>query len=155
MKITNNQVFAANNYLAQLDLSKFGKDVRIAIYKNVGELNAAVKAVQDKMEASKKELFKGLEEEAGKVAELRNEFNAEKTTQERKEEIIAELGKYKPYFEKEREFIEITNAFGNDEVEIPLNTIDFNKFVDGLIESGKEFTAGQLHSLGFIFNKIK
>ena len=155
MKITNNQVFIAQNYLAELNLAKFDKDIRIAIYKNVGELSTAVKAVQDKMEASKKELFKGLEEEASKVAELRNEFNVEKTTQERKEEIINELSKYITYFEKEREFIEITNQFGIDEVEISLNTIDFNKFVDGLIESGKEFTAGQLHSLGFIFNKIK
>lgn len=155
MKITNNQVFGAQNYLSQLDLSKFEKEVRVAIYKNVGELNAAVKAVQDKMETSKKELFKDLDEEAAKVAELRGEFNKEGVTEERKAEIIKELESYTAYFEKEREFIEVTNQFGNDEIEISPSMIDFNKFVDGLIESGQKFTAGQLQTLSFIFNKVK
>ena len=153
MKITNNQVFIAQRSLSDLNLGKFDKDVRLAIYKNVGELNTAVKNVQDKMEASKKELFKDLDEQATKVGELRNEYNAEKTTKQRKGEIEKELEAYKEYFEKEREFIEVTEKFGNDEVDINLENIDFNKFVDGLVESGKEFNALQLYALDFLFTK--
>lgn len=153
MKITNNQVFIAQRSLSDLNLGKFDKDVRLAIYKNVGELNTAVKNVQEKMEASKKELFKDLDEQAAKVGELRNEYNDEKTTKERKGEIVKELEAYKEYFEKEREFIEVTEKFGDDEVKINLEKIDFNKFVDGLVDSGKEFNALQLHALDFLFTK--
>lgn len=155
MKITNNQVFAANNYLAQLDLSKFGKDIRIAIYKNVGELTSAVKAVQEKMEASKKELFKDLEDDAQKVGVLRKEFAKEETVKERKEAIVKEIIEYKDYLNAENEFNKVAVEFGNDEVDIKLITVDFNKFVDGLIESKIEFTAAQLQMISFLFDKIK
>ena len=45
--------------------------------------------------------------------------------------------------------------FGEDEVDIKLITVDFNKFIDGLIESEIEFTAAQLQMISFLFNKIK
>lgn len=155
MKITNNQVFIAQNYLAELKLAKFDKDIRVAIFKNVGELSSAVKAVQDKMESSKKELFKDLEEDAQKVAILREEYNKKETSNERKEGILKELDAYKEVFNAEREFIDITNKFGEDEVEIKPVTIDFDKFVEGLIESEIEFTAIGLQRIAFLFNKIK
>lgn len=155
MKITNNQVFIAQNYLAELKLAKFDKGIRVAIFKNVGELSSAVKAVQDKMESSKKELFKDLEEDAQKVAILREEYNKKETSDDRKEEIIKELEAYNKVFNAEREFIDITNKFGEDEVEIKLVTIDFDKFVEGLIESEIEFTAIGLQRIAFLFNKIK
>lgn len=155
MKITNNQVFAAQGYLAELKLSQFNKETRLAIFKNVGELSVAVKAVQDKMEASKKELFKDLDEQAQKVGALREEFNKEETSKERKDAIIVEIGEYEDYLKAEREFVEITNKFGNDEVEINLATIDFNDFVEGLIESEIDFNALQLQRISFMFKKVK
>lgn len=155
MKITNNQVFGAQNYLAELKLAKFDKAIRIAIFKNVGELSSAVKAVQDKMEASKKELFKDMDEDAQKVGALREEFNKKETSDVRKEEIINELKAYDKYLAAEREFLEVTNKFGDDEVEIKLVTIDFDKFVEGLVESDIEFTAIGLQRIAFLFNKIK
>lgn len=155
MKITNNQLFAAHNYLAELKLAKFDKDIRVAIFKNVGELSSATKNVQDKMETSKKELFKDIEEDAQKVAILREEFNKKDTGEERKIEIIKELELYKDVFKAERDFIEITNKYGNDEIDIKLVTIDFDKFVDGLVESDIEFTAIGLQRIAFLFNKIK
>lgn len=155
MKITNNQVFGAHNYLSSLKLGKFDKDVRVAIFKNVGELSVMIKEVQDKLEASKKELFKDLEEDAQKVAALREEYNKEETTKERKEAIIKELITFKDYLRAEKEFGEITEIYGQDKVEIKLYTIDFGKFSEGLAQSDIDFTAGQLQAISFLFNKIK
>ena len=155
MKITNNQVFDLHNFLAGLKLGKFDKDIRVAIYKNVGELTTTVKAVQEKMEASKKELFKDLEEDARKVGVLREEFAKEETTKERKEAIVKEILTYKALLDAENEFNKVAIEFGEDEVEIKLITVDFYKFVDGLIESEIEFTASQLQMISFLFNKIK
>lgn len=155
MKITNNQVFGLHNFLAGLKLGKFDKDIRVAIYKNVGELTTAVKAVQEKMEASKKELFKDLEEDAQKVGVLREEFAKEETSKERREAIVKEIQEYKDYLNAENEFNKVAIEFGEDEVEIKLITVDFNKFIDGLIESEIEFTAAQLQMISFLFNKIK
>ena len=155
MKITNNQVFGLHNFLAGLKLGKFDKDIRVAIFKNVGELGVAVKAVQDKMEASKKELFKDLEKDTQEVSALREEFNKEETTKERKETIIKEILTYKKYLDAEKEFNEVVARFGNDEVEIKLVQIDLNKFIDGLIASEIDFTAAQLNSVSFIFKQVK
>ena len=155
MKITNNQVFGAQNYFAGLKLGKFDKDIRVAIFKNVGELGVAMKAVQDKMEASKKELFKDLEKDSAKVSALREEFNKEETSKERREAIIKEILTYEKYLDAEKEFNEVVARFGNDEVEIKLVQIDLNKFIDGLIASEIEFTAAQLNSVSFIFKQVK
>ena len=155
MKITNNQVFGVHNFLAGLKLGKFNKDIRVAIYKNVGELTTAVKAVQEKMEASKKELFKDLEEDAQKVGALREEFAKEETTKERREAIVKEILTYEAYLDAENEFNKVAIEFGEDEVEIKLITVDFYKFVDGLVDSEVEFTASQLQMISFLFNKIK
>jgi hypothetical protein len=155
MKITNNQVFGVHNFLAGLKLGKFNKDIRVAIYKNVGELTTAVKAVQEKMEASKKELFKDLEEDAQKVGALREEFAKEETTKERREAIVKEILTYEAYLKAEKEFNDIVVKYGEDKVEIKLITVDFHKFVDGLVESEVEFTASQLQMVSFLFNKIK
>lgn len=155
MKITNNQVFSAHNFLANLKLGKFNKDIRIAIFKNVGELAIAIKAVQEKMNASKKELFKGLEKDEQKVGALRQEFNNDETTKERRENIVKEILAYEAYINAEKEFNEVIMQFGKDEVEINLVAIDFGKLVDGLIDSDIEFTALQLQSMAFMFNKIK
>ena len=155
MKITNNQTFGLHNFLAGLKLGKFDKDIRVAIYKNVGELTTSVKAVQEKMEASKKELFKDLEEDARKVGVLREEFAKEETAKERKEAIVKEILTYETFLNAEKEFNDIAVKYGEDEVEIKLITVDFNKFIDGLVESEIEFTASQLQMISFLFNKIK
>lgn len=155
MKITNNQVFSAHQYLAGLKLGKFDKDIRVAIYKNVGELTTAVKSVQEKMEASKKELFKDLEDDAQKVGALREEFNKVETTKERREAIVKDILTYKAFLDAENEFNKVAIEFGEDEVEIKLITVDFNKFIDGLVESEIDFTASQLQMVSFLFNKIK
>ena len=155
MKITNNQVFGAHNLLAGLKLGKFNNDNRVAIFKNVGELTVAVKAVQEKMEASRKELFKDLEDDAQKVGALREEFSKEETTKERKEAIGKEILTYEDYLNAEKDFNEIAIKYGNDEVEIQLATVDFVDFVDGLVNSELEFTAAQLQVFSFMFNQIK
>ena len=155
MKITNNQTFGLHNFLAGLKLGKFDKDIRVAIYKNVGELTTSVKAVQEKMEASKKELFKDLKEDARKVGVLREEFAKEETAKERKEAIVKEILTYETFLNAEKEFNDIAVKYGEDEVEIKLITVDFNKFIDGLVESEIEFTASQLQMISFLFNKIK
>ena len=155
MKITNNQVFGAHQYLAGLKLGKFDKDIRVAIYKNVGELATAVKAVQEKIEASKKELFKDLEKDAQKVGALREEFGKEETTKERREAIVKEILTYETFLNAEKEFNDIAVKYGDDEVEIKLITVDLYKFVDGLVESVIDFTASQLQMVSFLFNKIK
>lgn len=155
MEITNNQVFGVHNFLCGLKLGKFNKDIRVAIFKNVGELTTAVKAVQEKMEASKKELFKDLEKDAKKVGALREEFAKEETTKERREAIVKEILTYEKYLDAEKEFNEIVVKYGEDKVKINLITVDFGKFIDGLVDSEVDFTAPQLQMISFLFKNIK
>lgn len=155
MEITNNQVFGVHNFLCGLKLGKFNKDIRVAIFKNVGELTTAVKAVQEKMEASKKELFKDLEKDGEKVGALRDEFNKEETTKERREAIVKEILTYEKYLDAEKEFNEIVVKYGEDKVKINLITVDFGKFIDGLVDSEVDFTAPQLQMISFLFKNIK
>lgn len=155
MEITNNQVFGVHNFLCGLKLGKFNKDIRVAIFKNVGELTTAVKAVQEKMEASKKELFKDLEKDAEKVGALREEFAKEETTKERREAIVKEILTYEKYLDAEKEFNEIAVKYGEDKVKINLITVDFGKFIDGLVDSEVDFTAPQLQMISFMFKNIK
>ena len=155
MEITNNQVFGVHNFLCGLKLGKFNKDIRVAIFKNVGELTTAVKAVQEKMEASKKELFKDLEKDAEKVGALREEFAKEETTKERREAIVKEILTYEKYLDAEKEFNEIAVKYGEDKVKINLIIVDFGKFIDGLVDSEVDFTAPQLQMISFLFKNIK
>lgn len=155
MEITNNQVFGVHNFLCGLKLGKFNKDIRVAIFKNVGELTTAVKVVQEKMEASKKELFKDLEKDAEKVGALREEFAKEETTKERREAIVKEILTYEKYLDTEKEFNEIAVKYGEDKVKINLITVDFGKFIDGLVDSEVDFTAPQLQMISFLFKNIK
>lgn len=155
MKITNNEIFVANNYISELKLTKFDKDIRIALFKNSGELSQAVKSMQEKLEASRKEVFKGLEEQAQKVQALRMEYNKEETTQERKDEILIELQDFKEYFKAEKEYNEVVNKFGDDYVEVNIVKFDFDKFVEFLIDADIDFTTRSLRSVWFMFNDLK
>lgn len=153
MKITNNQAFIANNYLSELNLAKFEKDLRISIFKNVGELDIVVKNVQDKLEVTKQRLFKDLKDEASKVSALRLELEDKSTSIERRYNIVEELNQeqYKSYFQAEREYFELTNKFGEDEIDVNLETIDFDKFIDGVVDSETKVTANLLQKISFLF----
>ena len=150
MKITINQAFAAHAYLAELNLTSFSNTIRIAIFKNVGELTAAIESVQKKMEESKKKMFKGLETEAQEVAKLRDEFNKEETTDERKSEIIKDIERHEAYLQTEKEYMEVVKSYGKDKVELNLASIKLTQFIDGLIESGIKFNALNLQQISFL-----
>lgn len=153
MKITNNQAFSAQNYLSELKLGKFDKDTRLAIYKNVGELSVVVKSIQEKIEASKKELFKGLDEQVQKVNALRSEFAQENVTNERKMAIVQEISQYEDVLKTEREFNDVVNSFGNDEVEVNIQQVNFDNFIMGLVDSDIDFTSSSLQRIAFMFNE--
>lgn len=155
MKITNNEVFAANNYISELNLKVFDKDIRIALFKNLGELSQIVKGMQDKLEAARKEVFKGLQEQQEKVIRFREEYHKEETTQERKDEILIELQDFKEYFKAEKEYNEVVNKFGDDYVEVNIVKFDFDKFVEFLIDADIDFTTRSLRSVWFMFNDLK
>lgn len=155
MKITNNEVFAANNYVSELKLKDFDKDIRIALFKNLGELSQMVKGMQEKLEASRKEVFKGLEEQQEKVIRLRNEYNKKETTQDRKEEILVELQAFMDYFKAEKEYDEVVRKFGDDYVDVNIVKFDFDTFVECLVDADIDFTTRSLRSVWFMFNDFK
>ena len=153
MKIKNNQAFIANNYLSELNLAKFDKDLRISIFKNVGELAIVVKNVQDKLEVTQQRLFKDLQDEASKVSALRLELEDKSTSIERKSNIVEELNQeqYKSYLQAEREYFELTNKYGEDEIDVNLEIMDFDKFIDGVVGSETKVTANLLQKISFLF----
>lgn len=155
MKITNNEVFAANGYIADLKLSKFDKDIRLALFKNMGELSQSVKQAQEKLETIRKKVFEGLEEDAAKVNSLRQEFNNKETTKERQAEILKELVSYERYFKAEKEYNEVVANFGKDEIEVNIVTFDYDKFIDSLIAAEIDFTTANLNIMRFMFNELK
>lgn len=151
MKMTNDQVINLYALLSKLNLRKFDKEIRADIYKNTVELQMSVKTTQDKINESKKEIFKDLEKEIEIVNSLREDFRKSETSSLRKSEIMKEIEKYDKLLSAENDFEDVLKKFGNDEVELNLIQIDLDKFIDGLSENDVDFNFHQLQAIAFLF----
>lgn len=117
----------------------------LMMYKIAQENEEAVKKVYEK-------LFEGKNEDLQKVAELRQEFNTEGTTNERKLAIVKELNdNYKHIFELEAEFNKAFIERNEEEVDVKVVKFDREAFVNACADSGVEFTMVDIIRLEDIF----
>lgn len=128
------------------------KDTRNAIIANH---LAMYKIAQENDEEAKKvfeKLFEGKNEDLQKVAELRQEFNTEGATNERKLAIVKELNdNYKHIFELESEFNKTFAERNEEDVDIKVVKFDREAFVNACADSGVEFTMIDIVRLEDIF----
>ena len=88
-----------------------------------------------------------------KVSKLREEYNSKDASQERKYDILNEIYLYKDVLDAESALNEIYTRMENeDEYEVNIEKIDFNKFLDNLTKMDTPYNVETLDSLDFMLN---
>lgn len=154
MKVTNDQAINVYALLSNLNLKKFDKEIRASIYKNVIELQTAIKSIQEKINEARKEIFKDLDDDINIVNSLRENLHKNEMSESSKKEIIKEIESYDNVISAEKDFEEVLNKLGNDDLELNIIKVNLDKFIDGLSENDVDFNFHQLQAIKFLFNEI-
>ena len=154
IKIKGGDVYRASGILSSLNLQKADREIVISIYKNAAELKVLKKSLEDKAKEAKESVFSKIDEQRlTKVAKLREEYNSKDASQERKIDILNEIYLYKDVLDAESALNEIYTRMENeDEYEVNIEKIDFNKFLDNLIKMDTPYNVETLDSLDFMLN---
>ena len=84
---------------------------------------------------------------------MREEYNSKDASQERKIDILNEIYLYKDVLDAESALNEIYTRMENeDEYEVNIEKIDFNKFLDNLTKMDTPYSVETLDSLDFMLN---
>ena len=84
---------------------------------------------------------------------MREEYNSKDASQERKYDILNEIYLYKDVLDAESALNEIyTRMEKEDEYEVNIEKIDFNKFLDNLTKMDTPYNVETLDSLDFMLN---
>ena len=154
IKIKGGDVYRASGILSSLNLQKADREIVISIYKNAAELKVLKKSLEDKAKEAKESVFSKIDEQRlAKVAKLREEYNSKDASQERKYDILNEIYLYKDVLDAESALNEIYTRMENeDEYEVNIEKIDFNKFLDNLTKMDTPYNVETLDSLDFMVN---
>ena len=154
IKIKGGDVYRASGILSSLNLQKADREIVISIYKNAAELKVLKKSLEDKAKEAKESVFSKIDEQRlTKVAKLREEYNSKDTSQERKIDILNEIYLYKDVLDAESALNEIYTRMENeDEYEVNIEKIDFNKFLDNLTKMDTPYNVETLDSLDFMLS---
>ena len=155
INIKGGDVYRASGILSSLNLQKADREIVISIYKNAAELKVLKKSLEDKAKEAKESVFSKIDEQRlAKVAKLREEYNSKDASQERKYDILNEIYLYKDVLDAESALNEIyTRMEKEDEYEVNIEKIDFNKFLDNLTKMDTPYNVETLDSLDFMLNK--
>ena len=147
-------MYRASGILSSLNLQKADREIVISIYKNAAELKVLKKSLEDKAKEAKESVFSKIDEQRLiKVAKLREEYNSKDASQERKIDILNEIYLYKDVLDAESALNEIYTRMENeDEYEVNIEKIDFNKFLDNLTKMDTPYNVETLDSLDFMLN---
>lgn len=154
IKIKGGDVYRASSILSSLNLQKADREIVISIYKNAAELKVLKKSLEDKAKEAKESVFSKIDEQRlTKVAKLREEYNSKDASQERKIDILNEIYLYKDVLDAESALNEIYTRMENeDEYEVNIEKIDFNKFLDNLTKMDTPYNVETLDSLDFMLS---
>ena len=154
IKIKGGDVYRASGILSSLNLQKADREIVISIYKNAAELKVLKKTLEDKAKEAKESVFSKIDEQRlTKVAKLREEYNSKDASQERKIDILNEIYLYKDVLDAESALNEIYTRMENeDEYEVNIEKIDFNKFLDNLTKMDTPYNVETLDSLDFMLS---
>ena len=154
INIKGGDVYRASGILSSLNLQKADREIVISIYKNAAELKVLKKSLEDKAKEAKESVFIKIDEQRlTKVAKLREEYNSKDASQERKYDILNEIYLYKDVLDAESALNEIyTRMEKEDEYEVNIEKIDFNKFLDNLTKMDTPYNVETLDSLDFMLN---
>ena len=146
----NKEAVIVNGFISKLKLSKFGKDVRIALLKDYTSLSPIVKSFEENIDTLRSKMFEDYQEDMQKVQELRDKAKAAKS-QEEIDKLNKEAEKYSDYFKTEQEFVHLYEEESNKEVSCDIVKIDKESFIDSVIESGEEITIKDIENLSILF----
>lgn len=146
------EVINIRNFLANLELSKFDKDVRKAVRKNYVLATKVVTDFEDTQKTLRDKCFEGVDEEIKqKAAALEQELV--EATKERKKEIEKEFlsDEFAPYQQARKEFLElIEEELKKDVEEIEWAKADEDAIMDSLAAAEMKFTASITDDLKFM-----
>ena len=154
INIKGGDVYRASGILSSPNLQKDDREIVISMYKNAAELKVLKKSLEDKAKEAKESVFSKIDEQRlTKVAKLREEYNSKDASQERKIDILNEIYLYKDVLDAESALNEIYTRMENeDEYEVNIEKIDFNKFLDNLTKMDTPYNVETLDSLDFMLN---
>lgn len=146
------EVINIRNFLANLELSKFDKDVRKAVRKNYVLATKVVTDFEDTQKTLREKCFEGVDEQIRqKAAALEQELV--EATKERKKEIEKEFlsEEFASYQQARKEFLElIEEELKKDVEEINWVKADEDAFMDSFAAAEMKFTASITDDLKFM-----
>ena len=145
------EVIEANNFLADLNLNRFDKEMRMAILKNFSSFSRVQRNFDDDIEALRKKMFDNKQDEAMDVQNLRNRAKTIKTADEAIE-FNKEAEKHKEFYKLESDFNELYVDAMSKECKCNVLKIDKDKFLDTLAESNVMFTPREIEKIEILFN---
>lgn len=146
------EVINIRNFLANLELSKFDKDVRKAVRKNYVLATKVVTDFEDTQKTLRDKCFEGVDEEIKQKAGALEQELAE-ATKERKKEIEKELlsEEFASYQQAKKEFVElIEEELKKDLEEINWAKADEDAIMDSFSAAEMKFTASIADDLKFM-----
>jgi len=139
-----------SNYFANLKLNKFSKEIRSAVISNHLKMNKIVKEFNESVEEARKKYFSGKESEVEKLVKYREEYN--NASGETKNEIFDKIkSECTEVLVLEQELIGFVNRLGAENVEIELDKIDMNEFIEQCHEADIDITPSDLINFEEIF----
>lgn len=140
-----------SNFLSNLKLNKFDKEIRAAIISNSLLSNRIVKEIEETIQEARKKYFEGIEDEVDSLVEYRKSFEtaSDEERSDIKKEIITKCSRA---LAAEAELSDFGNKLLAEEVDLPIVKIDRNSFVDQCSEADIDVTVRILEILEPLFN---
>ena len=150
--ITIKEGLRAYNELSTVKLSKFDKELRNAAVRNYAELSKVSKDNQTYQEDVKERLFADMKEEITVVSELRSRMSAARTREELAEVNRDIVCNHSGFLKAEEEYGNILKERENQAIEVELQRVDRNKWIDALVSAEIDFTPVNINNLECMFN---
>ena len=140
-----------SNFLSNLRLNKFDKEIRAAIISNSLLSNKIVKEIEENIQEARKKYFEGIEDELNTLTEYRKEY--ETASDEEKSNIKKGIiTKCSRGLAAEAELNEFGNKLLVEEVDLPFVKVNRDSFVDQCLEADIDITVKVVEILDPLFN---
>ena len=151
-KITIKQALLAQMELANMKLSKFDKDVRNVAIVNYAKLSKIHSEHQKLQEDMKEKIFEEKKDQIRELSELRAKLQATKTREEAAQVNKEIVCNHSELIQLEDNFNKIVNNETQKEVEVDIQKVNMDKFIDSMIKAEIDFTPVTINNLQFMFN---
>lgn len=128
-------------FLGDIKLNKLPKELRADVMSNHLKLYKVVKEFNSDIDELYKKYFDDKKEEVEQVKNLREKFVNSTDTKEKQNIINTLLSNHEEFLALEKEFLSTRDSMLDEDVEITLNKVNAETFIDTCIENNMDITA--------------